>query len=76
MLDQPMKTSADEVLSLISPLKLKVQSKADIQTSISEIRSLLNQTMIGHQNKNFSGATALIEKAYSENHKCIEGATR
>jgi hypothetical protein len=47
MLDQPMKTSADEVLSLISPLKLKVQSKADIQTSISEItQKISNMTGI------------------------------
>ena len=47
MLDQSMKTSADEVLSLISPLKLKVQSKADIQTSISEItQQISNMTGI------------------------------
>ena len=47
MLDQPMKTSADEVLSLISPLKLKVQSKVDVQTSISEItQKISNMTGI------------------------------
>ena len=47
MLDQPMKTSADEVLSLISPLKLKVQSKPDLQTSISEItQKISNMTGI------------------------------
>ena len=47
ILDQPMKTSADEVLSLISPLKLKVQNKADIQTSISEItQKISNMTGI------------------------------
>jgi hypothetical protein len=40
-----MKTTADEVLSLISALKLKAQSKADIQdiqTSISEIRQKIS----------------------------------
>jgi hypothetical protein len=42
LLDQPMKTSANEVLSLISPLQLQVQSKADIKTSISEIRQKLS----------------------------------
>ena len=47
LLDQPMKTSADEVLSLISPLKLKVQSKGDIQTSISDItQKISNMTGI------------------------------
>jgi hypothetical protein len=42
LLDQPMKTSANEVLSLISPLQLKVQNKGDIQTSISEIRQKIS----------------------------------
>ncbi|MFN2435283.1 MAG: hypothetical protein ABR515_07905 [Nitrososphaeraceae archaeon] len=42
LLDQPMKTSANEVLSLISPLQSQVQGKADIQTSISEIRQKLS----------------------------------
>jgi hypothetical protein len=42
LLDQPMKTSANEVLSLISPLQSQVQSKADIKTSISEIRQKLS----------------------------------
>jgi hypothetical protein len=42
VLDQRMKTTADEVLSLISALKLKAQSKADIQTSISEIRQKIS----------------------------------
>ncbi|MDW3654941.1 MAG: hypothetical protein QOK61_10350, partial [Nitrososphaeraceae archaeon] len=47
MFDQPMKTSADEVLSLISPLKLKVEGKADIRTSISEItQKISNMTGI------------------------------
>jgi hypothetical protein len=47
LLDQSMKTSANEVLSLISPLQLKVQSKADIQTSISEItQKISNMTGI------------------------------
>jgi hypothetical protein len=47
MLDQSMKSSADEVLSLISPLELKVQNKADIQTSISEVtQKISNMTGI------------------------------
>jgi hypothetical protein len=46
-LDQSLKASADEVLSLISPLKLKVQNKDDIQTSISEItQKISNMTGI------------------------------
>lgn len=47
ILDQSLKASADEVLSLISPLKLKVQNKDDIQTSISEItQKISNMTGI------------------------------
>ena len=39
---------------------------------ITEIRSLLNQTIIEYQNKNSSGATALVEEAYLENYEFIE----
>ncbi len=39
---------------------------------ITEIRSLLNQTMKEYQNKNFSGASALVEEAYLENYEFIE----
>ncbi|HEU5446968.1 MAG TPA: hypothetical protein VFU67_07490 [Nitrososphaeraceae archaeon] len=39
---------------------------------ITEIRSLLNQTIIEYQNKNSSGASALIEEAYLENYEFIE----
>jgi hypothetical protein len=39
---------------------------------ITEIRSLLNQTMLEYQNKNFSGASALSEKAYLDNYEFIE----
>jgi high-affinity iron transporter len=39
---------------------------------ITEIRSLLNQTIIEHQNKNSSGASALVEEAYLENYEFIE----
>jgi hypothetical protein len=39
---------------------------------ITEIRSLLNQTVIEYQNKNFSGASALAEEAYLENYEFIE----
>ena len=39
---------------------------------ISEIRSLLNQTIIEYQNKNSSGASALVEEAYLENYEFIE----
>jgi hypothetical protein len=42
MLDQSMKTSAEQVMSLFSPLEMKVQNKADIQTSISEIRQKIS----------------------------------
>ena len=39
---------------------------------ITEIRSLLNQTIIEYQNKNSSGASALVEEAYLENYEYIE----
>lgn len=39
---------------------------------ISEIRSILNQTMLEYQNKNFSGASDLADKAYLENYEVIE----
>lgn len=39
---------------------------------ITEIRSLLNQTMTEFQNGNFSGASALAEEAYLENYEFIE----
>jgi hypothetical protein len=40
---------------------------------ITEIRSLLNQTLIEYQNENFTGASDLAEKAYLENYEFIEG---
>lgn len=39
---------------------------------ITNIRSLLNQTIVEYQNKNFSGASALVEEVYLENYKFIE----
>ena len=39
---------------------------------ITKIRSLLNQTIIEYQNKNSSGASALVEEAYLENYEFIE----
>jgi len=39
---------------------------------ITEIRSLLNQTIIEYQNKNSSGASALVEEAYLENYEFME----
>lgn len=39
---------------------------------ITSIRSLLNQTIVEYQNKNFSGASALVEEAYLENYEYIE----
>ena len=39
---------------------------------ITNIRSLLNQTVAEYQNKNFSGASALVEEAYLENYEFIE----
>ena len=38
MLNQKMKSSAEDVLSLISPLKSEMQNKADIQAPISELK--------------------------------------
>jgi hypothetical protein len=38
MLNQTMKNSAEEVLSLISPLKSEIQNKADIPEAISELK--------------------------------------
>jgi hypothetical protein len=42
MLNQTMKSSAEQVLSLISALKSEVQSKADIQTTISELKQKIS----------------------------------
>jgi hypothetical protein len=39
---------------------------------ISEIRSLLNQTVSEYQSKNFTGASDLAEEAYLENYEFIE----
>jgi hypothetical protein len=39
---------------------------------ITEIRSLLNQTIIEYQNRNSSGSSALVEEAYLENYEFIE----
>ena len=39
---------------------------------ITEIRSLLNQTITEYQNKNFSGASTLAEVAYLENYEFLE----
>lgn len=39
---------------------------------ITSLRSLLNQTIVEYQNKNFSGASALVEEAYLENYEFIE----
>jgi hypothetical protein len=39
---------------------------------ITSIRSLLNQTIVEYQIKNFSGASALVEEAYLENYEFIE----
>jgi hypothetical protein len=39
---------------------------------ITTIRSLLNQTIVEYQNKNFTGASALVEEAYLENYEFIE----
>ena len=39
---------------------------------ITSIRSLLNQTIVEYQNKNLSGASALVEEAYLENYEFIE----
>jgi hypothetical protein len=44
MLNQTMKSSAEQVLSLISALKSEVQSKADIQTTISELKQKISNT--------------------------------
>jgi hypothetical protein len=40
---------------------------------ITEIRSLLNQTILEYQNSNFTGASNLAERAYLENYEFIEG---
>ena len=44
----------------------------DLAEIISEIRSLLNQTLTEYQNENFSGAVALSEEAYLENYEFIK----
>ena len=42
MLNQTMKNSAEEVLSLISPLKSEIQNKADISVPISELKQKIS----------------------------------
>jgi hypothetical protein len=42
MLNQTMKNSANDVLSLISPLKSEMQNKADIRTYISELNQKIS----------------------------------
>jgi len=42
MLNQTMKNSAEEVLSLISPLKSEIQNKADIPEPISELKQKIS----------------------------------
>ena len=42
MLNQTMKNSAEEVLSLISPLKSEIQNKADIPVHISELKQKIS----------------------------------
>jgi hypothetical protein len=42
MLNPTMKSSAEEVLSLISPLKSEIQDKADIQVPISELKQKIS----------------------------------
>ena len=42
MLNQTMKSSAEEVLSLISPLKSEVQNKSDIQIPINELKQKIS----------------------------------
>jgi hypothetical protein len=42
MLDQSMKNSAEEILNLISPLKLEVQDKTDIQIPIDELKQKIS----------------------------------
>jgi hypothetical protein len=42
MLDQSMKGSAEEILNLISPLKLEVQNKTDIQIPIDELKQKIS----------------------------------
>ena len=42
MLNQTMKNSAEEVLSLISPLKSEIQNKADIPEAISELKQKIS----------------------------------
>jgi hypothetical protein len=42
MLNQTMKSSAEEILNMISPLKSEIKNKADIQTPISEIKQKIS----------------------------------
>jgi hypothetical protein len=42
MLNQTMKSSAEEILRLISPLKSEIQNKADIQTPINELKQKIS----------------------------------
>lgn len=46
--------------------------KREAAEIISEIKSLLNQTLTEYQDGNFSGASALVEEAYLENYEFIE----
>jgi hypothetical protein len=42
MLNQTMKSSAEEILNMISPLKSEIKNKADIQTPVSEIKQKIS----------------------------------
>lgn len=58
-------------------LKMSSEQEDDVKEKspteiITNIRSLLNQTIAEYQNKNFSGASALVEEAYLENYEFIE----
>lgn len=39
---------------------------------ITNIRSLLNQTIVEYHKKNFNGASALVKEAYFDNYEFIE----
>ena len=58
-------------LSMSSEQAADAKERSLPQT-ITKIRSLLNQTIAEYQNKNFSGASALVEEAYLENYESIE----
>jgi hypothetical protein len=59
-------------LGHVSYAEQSYTTERNLTQIISEIRFLINQTLEEYQNKNFSGASDLADKAYLDNYELIE----